>query len=244
MLSQLKKLGQPRHRYTAETRRAAVALLKGDLDDASDRIERAADFGRRIYEPEASLVRMAQRLELVRARGEPGQLIVFAEEALGAWAGAPILANALAAGFLAHAGELVGAGRHLAIVVDLGTWVRTRPTPGPAWCVSSAWPPSRSVTTKYVHNCWPMYSRSRTVAASTEPSSPSRSHAHTAGLLLAGSARKAAHFSLRLAKPTGDSGRPLVSELDLQQAGDGGIEGTVHFNVYSRSDQTSLKACR
>jgi DNA-binding SARP family transcriptional activator len=121
-LDQLEKLGEPRHRYVAQTRRACVAMLRGDMDDAAERIEFAAEFGERIHEPEAALVRMAQRLELVRARGNPAELAMFANEAKGAWAGAPILANALGAGFLARAGDLAGARRHVAIVLDLGGW--------------------------------------------------------------------------------------------------------------------------
>jgi hypothetical protein len=50
----------------AQARRACVALLRGDLDDAVERIESAAEFGERIHEPEAALARMALRLELVR----------------------------------------------------------------------------------------------------------------------------------------------------------------------------------
>jgi hypothetical protein len=120
--SQLEKLGQVRHRYTIQTRRAAIALLVGDLDSASALIEKAAEFGNRIREPDAGNVRMSQRLELVRERHEPEELIAFATEAVRHWTGAPILAHALAAGFLARAGELAGAGRHLATVRDLGTW--------------------------------------------------------------------------------------------------------------------------
>jgi hypothetical protein len=121
-LAQLQQLGEGRHRYTVETRRAAVALLLGDLDDASIRIERAAELGERIREPEAAMVRMAQRLELVRARGEPEELVAFARGDVGHWRSAPILANALAAGFLARAGEIGEASRHVRAVTDLGTW--------------------------------------------------------------------------------------------------------------------------
>ncbi len=105
---------------------ACVEMLRGDLDAAAGRIEGAAALGRRIHEPEAALVRMAQRLELVRARGEPEELITFTEEAKLAWAGAPILANSLGAGFLARVGDLPGARRHVATVVDLGGWCTDR----------------------------------------------------------------------------------------------------------------------
>ncbi len=67
----LDRLGQPRHRYTAATRRAAILLLRGDLEAADAAIEDAADLGSWIREPDAENVRMSQRLELVRARAVP-----------------------------------------------------------------------------------------------------------------------------------------------------------------------------
>ncbi len=113
---------QPRHRYTAETRRACRALLRGRLDEADALIEAAAELGTRIREPDTGNVRMSQRLELVRARGEPEELRRFAAEALDHWTGAPVHANSVAAGFLARAGDRDGARRHATAVIDLGTW--------------------------------------------------------------------------------------------------------------------------
>ena len=107
----------------AETRRACVEMQRGELDNAADRIESAA--AARSTDPtngEAALVRMAQRIELVRARAEPAELTSFVAAAKSAWAGAPILANSLGAGFLARAGDLAGARRHVATVIDLGGW--------------------------------------------------------------------------------------------------------------------------
>jgi tetratricopeptide (TPR) repeat protein len=115
-------LGQPRHRYTAETRRAAVALLEGDLDRAAERMDAAADLGRRIREPDTGNVWMSQRLELVRARADPDELQRFATEAVNHWTGAPVHAHAVAAGFCARSGDEQLARRHLAIVLDLGSW--------------------------------------------------------------------------------------------------------------------------
>ena len=115
-------LGQPQHRYTAATRRACVALLQGRLDDAEQLIEEAAALGVRIHEPDVDNVRMSQRLELVRARADSDELRQFATEAVEHWTGAPVHAYGVAAGFLARAGEVEGARRHLAAVVDLGTW--------------------------------------------------------------------------------------------------------------------------
>lgn len=121
-LAILGALGQPRARYTVLTRRACVALLRGQLDEAERLIEEARTLGDRILEPDADNVAMSQRLELVRARGEPGELTAFADEAVAHWTGAPVHAHAVAAGFLARAGDLEGAERHLTAVRDLGTW--------------------------------------------------------------------------------------------------------------------------
>lgn len=121
-LELLDRLGQPRHRYLAETRRAALSLLRADLNEAAARIEAARDLGERIREPDAANVWMSQRLELARARAVPQELAAFAADAVAHWTGAPIHAHAVAAGFLARAGDLDGARQHVAIVADLGTW--------------------------------------------------------------------------------------------------------------------------
>lgn len=116
------RLAQPRHRYTAETRRAALALLGGRLDEAAERIAAAAALGERIREPDVANVAMSQRLELIRARGDPDELRAFAADAVAHWTGAPVHAHAVAAGFLTRAGDLDAARPHVATVVDLGTW--------------------------------------------------------------------------------------------------------------------------
>lgn len=118
----LDRLAQPRHRYVAETRRACVALLRGRLDEAAERVDTAAALGDRIREPDTGNVRMSQRLEIVRARDQPEELRAFAADAVGHWTGAPIHAHAVAAGFFARAGDLDDAGHHVATVVELGTW--------------------------------------------------------------------------------------------------------------------------
>ena len=64
-------LAQPRHRYLAMARRAALALLDGRLDDAAELIEVAASLGARIGEPDTGNVRMSQLLELTRATRRP-----------------------------------------------------------------------------------------------------------------------------------------------------------------------------
>ena len=121
-LAQLDADGEPRHRYTAETRRACLALLRGRLDEAERIIEEAAELGERLHEPDTQNVRMSQRLELVRARADPDELRRFAADAVEHWTGAPVHAHAVAAGFLARAGDAETASHHVATVVDLGTW--------------------------------------------------------------------------------------------------------------------------
>ena len=115
-------LGQPRHRYTSTTRRACIALLQGRSDEAEELIEEAAALGARIREPDTGNVRMSQRLELARARARPDELRTFAAEAVAHWTGAPVHAHAVAAGFLARAGDADAARRHVEAVMDLGTW--------------------------------------------------------------------------------------------------------------------------
>jgi hypothetical protein len=121
-LAILEERRQPRHRYTVTTRRACIALLRGRLEDAEALIAAAASSGDRIREPDTGNVRMSQRLELVRARAEPDELREFAAEAVVHWVGAPSHAHAVAAGFLARAGDADAAAQHLATVVDLGSW--------------------------------------------------------------------------------------------------------------------------
>ena len=120
-LQMLDELGQPRHRYIAATRRAALLLLRGDLDAADVAIEAAAALGTSIREPDAENVRMSQLLESTRARAVPEELLRFSEAAAAHWTGAPTHAHAIAAGFCARAGDLLTARRHAAIVADLGS---------------------------------------------------------------------------------------------------------------------------
>ncbi len=125
-LQLLERLGQPRHHYTAVTRRAALALLRGDLDEAARGITAGEQLGSRIHEPDTGNVAMSQRLELVRARRIPAQLQDFATEALRHWVGAPVHANAVAAGFYARSGDLERAAQHTSTVLDLGSWQADR----------------------------------------------------------------------------------------------------------------------
>ena len=97
--------GQPRHDYLALTRRAALALIDGRLDEAEQLIDEAGALGERIGEPDTENVRTGQMLELARARGEPDRLRAAAAAAIRCWVGVPSHAHAVAAGLLARAGE-------------------------------------------------------------------------------------------------------------------------------------------
>ncbi len=114
-----RRLRQPRHDYLVLTRRAAVAILDGDID-AGDRLsERAAALGETTGESDAGNVRMSQLLEITRARGDPEALRGLAGRAVRWWIGAPAHAHAVAAGFLARAGDLQHARDELDIALDL-----------------------------------------------------------------------------------------------------------------------------
>ena len=120
------RLGQPRHDYYALTRRAAMALLDGSLDEGERLVHDAAALGEQIGEPDAGNVRMSQLLEVARARGEPGQLIATARMAIDWWTGVPSHAHAVAAGLFAEAGDLDAARRALDTVAELGSWREDR----------------------------------------------------------------------------------------------------------------------
>ena len=119
------QLRQPHHDYLAATRRGALALIDGRLDDAETLIDGASALGERIAEPDAGNVRMSQLLGLVRARREPAMLRATAADAVRWWVGVPSHANAVAAGLLVMAGDdadLDAARRALDTVVALDTW--------------------------------------------------------------------------------------------------------------------------
>jgi hypothetical protein len=116
---------QPRHDYLAMTRRGALALVDGRLDEAEHLIDAASALGERIGEPDAGNVRMSQLLGLVRARRDPDRLRATAAEAVRWWVGVPSHAHAVAAGFLALTGDpddLAAARRALDTVVALDAW--------------------------------------------------------------------------------------------------------------------------
>ncbi len=125
-LDGLERMGQPRHRYMAETRRAALLLLRGRLDAAEEAVAAAAALGARIREPDTENVRMSQRLEVVRGRGDDDELRDFAAAAISHWTGAPVHAHAVAAGFTARAGDLEASRHHVDAVLDSGTWQADR----------------------------------------------------------------------------------------------------------------------
>lgn len=117
--------GRPRHDYLVLTRRGALALADGRLDEAEGLIGESSALGERIGEPDTGNVRMSQLLGLVRARRDPGRLRATAAEAVRWWVGVPSHAHAVAAGLYALAGgpdDLVAARRALDTVVALDTW--------------------------------------------------------------------------------------------------------------------------
>ena len=71
---------------------------------------------------DAGNVRMSQLLEVTRARGLPDELRATAARAVEWWVGAPAHAHAIAAGFLARAGDREGARRELDTVLSLEDW--------------------------------------------------------------------------------------------------------------------------
>lgn len=116
------QLREPRHDYVLRTRQAALALLDGDLVEGERLSDEAAELGEAVGDSDTGNVRMSQRLEIVRARGDADELRATAEDAVRWWIGAPAHAHAIAAGFLARAGELASARRELDTVLALDDW--------------------------------------------------------------------------------------------------------------------------
>jgi len=112
-------LRQPRHDYVVATRRAALALLDGDLERGDELSLQAERLGYAVGDPDAGNVRMTQRLEIARSRDVPAELAELAGEAVRWWVGLPTHAHAVAAGFLARSGDLQGARRELDTVLSL-----------------------------------------------------------------------------------------------------------------------------
>ena len=115
-------LRQPRHDYLVRTREAALALLDGDIERGDRLSAEAAELGHQVGENDTGNVRMSQRLEVVRALGGPEELRAMATEAIDWWVGAPAHAHAVAAGFLAKAGDLDACRRELDTVLALDDW--------------------------------------------------------------------------------------------------------------------------
>jgi hypothetical protein len=113
---------EPRDRYMIETRRAALALLDGELDRAEALINDAGRIGDQIHEPDTGNVLMSQRVALASARRDPDELRTLAADAVSWWTGAPVLAHAVAAGALAAARDLEGADHEVGMVAASGGW--------------------------------------------------------------------------------------------------------------------------
>jgi hypothetical protein len=114
-----RSLRQPRHDYLVRTREAALALLDGDIDAGERLSAEAAELGLAVGDSDTGNVRMSQRLEVARAGGDADELRTIAGEAVEWWVGIPAHAHAVAAGFLARAGDLDAADRELATVLSL-----------------------------------------------------------------------------------------------------------------------------
>ena len=115
-------LRQPRHDYLLRTRHAALVLLDGDVDAADRLSAEAAELGAAAGESDTGNVRMSQRLEIVRARGDAAELCDTAAAAVSWWIGLPSHAHAVAAGFYARAGDLRRARLELDTVLELAEW--------------------------------------------------------------------------------------------------------------------------
>lgn len=76
------QLRQPHHDYLVATRRGALALIDGRLDDGENLVREANALGERIAEPDAGNVHISQLLGLVRARGDAARLRAIAAEAV------------------------------------------------------------------------------------------------------------------------------------------------------------------
>jgi hypothetical protein len=116
------RLRQPRHDYLLHTRRAALALLDGDIATGERLSAEAAALGETVGDSDTGNVRMSQRLEIVRARNDRAEFRELAAEAVAWWIGAPAHAHAIAAGFRARAGDLDAARRELDTVLALEDW--------------------------------------------------------------------------------------------------------------------------
>ena len=117
-----RELRQPRHDYLLRIREAALALLDGDIGNGERLSVEAAALGTAVGDSDTGNVRMSQRLEVVRARGDAAELRALADDAVRWWIGAPAHAHSVAAGFCARAGDLEGARRELDTVLALPDW--------------------------------------------------------------------------------------------------------------------------
>jgi AAA ATPase domain len=241
-LDALDRLGQPRHRYLAETRRGALALLRADLDQADARIRAARALGERIREPDTANVWMSQSLELIRARAQPQELARFAAEAVAHWTGAPIHANAVAAGFLARAGDLDGARRHVATVADLGGWQADRSY---LWSVfvrelafAAAALHDQALCAELLTDLEPL---GATCGVNGALVAFAGSHAHTAGLLAAAAGREG-RILLGHARAVYQrlDAAGWLAEIDHELAGGHGVQATCSLRRQGRTWQITF----
>ena len=160
---------QPRHDYLAMTRRGALALIDGRLDEAERLIAEASALGERIGEPDSG-----QRPDVAALGAGHGPGAIPSASARsrarrsGGGSGVPSHAHAVAAGFLARAGDpddLDAARRALDTVVALDTWRADRSY---LWSVFVGGDDHRGgarwATARCARSCSPSSSRSPTPA--------------------------------------------------------------------------------
>jgi hypothetical protein len=161
---------------------------------------------------------MSQRLELVRARGVAEELQAFADEAVEHWTGAPVHANAVAAGFHARAGDIDRARFHTAAVLDLGSWRADRSY---LWSVFVRELSSAAIALDERELCEALLTDVEPLVATCGVNGAvvafGGSHAHTAGLLAAALGRaddSQRYFAQARAGYGRLAARSLLDELD------------------------------
>jgi hypothetical protein len=103
-----------------------LALLDGRIGEGERLIDEASALGKRIGEPDEVNVGMTLTLGARWARGDPDELLEFAERAVAWWVGIPAYSYAVAAGFLTLGGALEDARRALAVSRELDEWKEDR----------------------------------------------------------------------------------------------------------------------
>ncbi len=130
--------GSPRHLFFVLTRRAMRALVVGRLSEAASLLRRAEEIGATIEEPDAIQVVWGAQF-LVLAELQPREDLVAFANFLESWIEQEPRVAAVAANFLAAAGDLDGARRLLVIAIAAMDGKLEAPRQSdPAWLVVMA----------------------------------------------------------------------------------------------------------